>query len=85
MRADRERTKERRGRQGIVSRAYSTIDSTMHMDARLPEAAHTFRLVSARSASQCEMLDPTGSHNDMRCKQNARRGRLQELKSARWM
>ncbi|MDE0458570.1 MAG: hypothetical protein OXI15_14850 [Chromatiales bacterium] len=45
--------------QDIVSRADSLVVSTTHVEAVLPDATHTFRLVSECSGPQCELLDPT--------------------------
>ena len=45
--------------QDIVSRADSLVVSTTHVEAVLPDATHTLRLVSECSGPQCELLDPT--------------------------
>ena len=50
--------------QDIVSRADSLVVSTTHVEAVLPDATHTFRLVSECSGTQCELLDPTTGETD---------------------
>ena len=50
--------------QDIVSRADSLVVSTTHVEAVLPDATHTFRLVSECSGPQCELLDPTTGDTD---------------------
>ena len=57
-------TTQQQRQQDIVSRADSLIVSTMHMEAVLPDATHTFRLVSECSGPQCDLLDPTTGETD---------------------
>ena len=65
-------TTQQQRQQDIVSRADSLIVSTMHMEAVLPDATHTFRLVSECSGPQCELLDPTTGETDTTGPQHVR-------------